>query len=111
MAICIDLPSWGDLEKYATIGAKVLEDPYLPEVAEIVLKIADLNTGPTSPTPDAKGVGLHDFIFPLKLYVWTKEQPWLVVLSVLGLVAVPVFAGVILGRSMERKTCRRTGPS
>ena len=88
----------GDLGQYSSLIYKAATDPYLPQVLDLASQIAALNTGPTGSDPGAPGIGLVDFVAPLKTYVYVKKNPWAPYLGVALLLGAPFALGYAIGR-------------
>lgn len=84
------------------IGKALLEDPALPEVAGLVMRLQRTENGgraPSSSSGGGRGIGLRNAVLPLKFYVAAKEQPILGYAVVVGILAIPFIAGYLTGRS------------
>ena len=82
----------------ASAAAAIVTDPYLGEVANLVLKLQELEGKTGSP-----GIGLRSAVKPLKLAVYAKKNPWF-----LPTVATSIVAGIfLLGYSTGRVQRRR----
>ena len=81
-----------------TIAQAVTADPALPQIVDLVKEIQDLNTGSSSGTPGAPGIGLSDFVTPLKGYIFVKKHPWITAFTGLALLAVPFSLGFLVAR-------------
>jgi hypothetical protein len=81
-------------------GKAVLEDPYLPEVTSLVMRLqaSEQKSGGKAGAP-SKGVGLKNIVTPLRFYVTTKENPIVGIAAVAGILAVPFLAGYLFGKS------------
>lgn len=80
-------------------GKAVLDDPYLPEVSALVmrLKAAEAKRVDAGGKP-AKGIGLGGIVGPLRLYVTTKESPVIGYAALAGILAIPFLAGYFVGK-------------
>lgn len=98
--------SWADVNRSAkgvisTIGgtldaAKViLEDPALPEVTYLVLRLNKLEQ---KPGETVRGVGLNKVVTPLKVYVAAREKPILGYAILAGILGLPFLAGYFTGK-------------
>lgn len=80
----------------------ILDDPALPEVTSLILKLNKLEQkkpkmgGP--PVPVTKGIGLHRVVKPLRLYVKTREQPVLGYVIIAAAVGIPFMLGYLIGK-------------
>jgi hypothetical protein len=85
-----------------SVAKNVLEDPALPEVTSLMLKLHALEQKKPKPgappPPPVKGIGLQKAIVPLRLYVSVRQEPILGYAAVAGILAVPFFAGYLFGR-------------
>ena len=76
----------------------ILDDPALPEVTRLILKLNALQKKPGTPAgPPTKGVGLKKFVTPLKVYVKTQEQPILGYAIIAAIIAIPFMLGMRFG--------------
>jgi hypothetical protein len=85
-----------------TVAKNVLEDPALPEVTSLMLKLHALEQrtatkGGPAPAP-VKGIGLNKAVVPLRFYVSIRQEPIIGYAIVAGILAVPFFAGYFVGR-------------
>lgn len=85
-----------------SVAKNVIEDPALPEVTSLMLKLHALEqktaSKPGAPAPaPVKGIGLSRAVQPLRLYVAYREQPIIGYAIVAGILAVPFFAGYFVG--------------
>lgn len=94
-----------DVKNALVTGKALLEDPALPEVTRLVLRLRAISGGgaqPIKPGQTAaagRGIGLRYVVTPLKLVVAARENP-MVGVAILGtILAVPFFAGYLVGRS------------
>lgn len=86
-----------------SVAKNVLEDPALPEVTQLMLKLHALEqrgaTKPGGKPPAAvKGIGLQKAVVPLRFYVSVRQEPVIGYALVAGLLAVPFFAGYFVGK-------------
>jgi hypothetical protein len=81
-------------------GQAILEDPYLPEVTSLVmrLKAAESKHGGSAGT-GTKGVGLGTIVTPLRAFVTVKEHPLVGIAMIAGVFAIPFIAGYFIGKS------------
>ncbi len=88
-------------------GAKILEDPYLPEVACEVMRLSDIEGGkpagarcpPTRVTAKMKkGVGLRYAVKPLRALIFHKQNPWVVPVVLLGTLGAIFYLGYTMGK-------------
>lgn len=92
------------LKSVATIGVSVVQDPALPEVTGLLLKLVALegkSKGQTTgggTTVTGKGIGLRYAVRPLKVVVRVREQPWLVPVVGGGLIALIFGLGYATGK-------------
>lgn len=107
-----DLGATG-LVDVATAVAKVVEDPCLPRVANLVLELhaeeakktaprrprrPSKPSRPSKPPMPAKGIGLCEAVKPLEWAVKVKKRPWLAVVAGGAVVGGLVLVGYGLGR-------------
>lgn len=85
-------------------GAKVVSDPYLPEVLCRVDQLAQIEAG-QRPTPcvamapgRAGGVGLRKVVEPLRAYVYAEQHPWVYPLAIGAAVGIPFLLGYLAGK-------------
>lgn len=76
----------------------ILDDPALPEVTGLILKLNKIETKTKPGAPTQKGIGLRRIITPLKIYVKTREQPVLGYAIIAGVVAIPFALGYLFGK-------------
>lgn len=101
-------------------GTNILEDPALPRVTQLILKLNEIEQRkpapkpvpkpapkpgqkpapkPTAPAkPKVPGIGLSTVVKPLEFYVYTQENSWVIPVAVLGLLAVPFLLGYKVAR-------------
>ena len=90
------------------VGAKILQDPYLPETACEITRLSNLEAGRaagaacprTSATQAqiAKGVGLRHAVTPLRFYIFHRQHPWVVPLAVAGVLGLTFWIGREVGK-------------
>lgn len=81
----------------ATAASKVIEDPALPEVTSLVLRLNATNKS-TGGRPPAKGIGLSAAVTPLKGFLYYRQHPWLVPAGVLAILGVVFYSGTRYGK-------------
>lgn len=91
------------LGKSFSAASKVIEDPYLPEVADLVLELHALEQPKAKPgkPPSApvKGVGLSRVVKPLRFYVGLRRKgSWVVPAILAGTVGLIFATGYLTGR-------------
>lgn len=99
----------GGVTDVATAAVRVVEDPCLWEVAQLVLTLHELEqrpgplspvpkpgTPPPVPSPPVKGIGLCTAVTPLKAVVYVKSRPWILPLAIAGIVGGLVGVGYLL---------------
>lgn len=80
-------------------ASKIVEDPALPEVTRLVLKLHSLQrssapTRPGAPAPaPARGIGLAKIVPPLRAYVYAEENWWVKPAAIAAILAVPFMLG------------------
>lgn len=87
------------------VGAalNVAGDPYLPEVICRVSQLHAIKAGQSPPacadTPPGLpgGVGLDKAIFPLRMFVYAEQHPWVYPLAAAVLIGLPMWIGYELG--------------
>lgn len=81
-------------------GKAVLDDPYLPEVTTLVmrLKAVESKRSGAAGGKTSKGVGLGGIVTPLRLYVTAKESPVIGYAAIAGILAIPFLAGYFVGK-------------
>jgi hypothetical protein len=86
------------------IISDVLKDPALPEVLSLVQQIVDIETHSSggSSTSSSPGVGLRDFVTPLRAYVFVRRNPWVPYAAAVGVFLVPFLLGVVVGRVVSK---------
>lgn len=88
------------------VGAKLLDDPYLPEVTCLTMRISALEEGRppgppcrrTPPNQPRRGLGLREVITPLRWAAKSKEHRWLLPAAVGGAVLGSFALGYLFGR-------------
>lgn len=82
-------------------GKAILEDPYLPEVTTLVMRLKANEAKKSGAGKGSKGpgVGLKSVVAPLRIYVAAKENPMVGVAVVAGILAIPFLAGYAFGKS------------
>jgi hypothetical protein len=99
---------WGAIEA----GARVAEDPYLPEVTCHILRLDKITDG-LAPGPRClktvatkahkdRGIGMESAAGPLRAFVWYKEHPAIVAALGLGAVGLVWYLGYSMGRKKRR---------
>jgi len=81
---------------------KVLEDPALPQVTVLVLKLNATTKGGAG-GPPAKGIGLSAALTPLKGFLYYRENPWIVYAGLAALVGAPFYLGYLFGTKKGRR--------
>lgn len=80
-------------------GKAVLDDPYLPEVTTLVMRLKAVESKRGGAAGGkTKGVGLGGIVTPLRLYVTAKESPVIGYAAIAGILAIPFFAGYFVGK-------------
>jgi hypothetical protein len=89
------------------VAKNVIQDPALPEVTSLMLKLHALeqkSTKPGAPAPaPVKGIGLSRAVKPLRMYVAVRQEPILGYALVAGILAIPFLAGFGVGRHTGRR--------
>lgn len=104
--------------KYIDVIGSVLEDPALDAVVARVKTLAAIEkatpraapttapvTAPIATTAGKKGIGLSVAIRPLDLYIWYKNNKWVLPVGIAGVVLVLGGIGFTVGRLSKR--CKR----
>jgi hypothetical protein len=100
----------------ATATVRIVEDPCLFEVAQLVLKLHELEQRPgvftpippgppgppPPPAPPVRGVGLCTAVTPLKAVVYLKTRPWILPLALAAVVGGLVGVGYLIGSTPPR---------
>jgi hypothetical protein len=81
----------------------ILDDPYLPEVTQIVLDLHKLEQPKALPPgapapPKVPGIGLKNVVTPLRAYRYTRQHKWVVPVAALAAIGLPLLFGYALGR-------------
>jgi hypothetical protein len=70
----------GGILDVAAAAKSIVEDPCLPTVASLVLRLNAAEQAPSRPgappAPPVKGIGLCYAVKPLKAVVYVRERPW-----------------------------------
>lgn len=91
----------GSVATTVSAATAIVTDPCLPEVSRLVLRLRELEAGPTKPgvpTTTTPGIGLCKVVKPLRAVVYVRERPWVGVLGVVGVVGGLIGLGYALGR-------------
>lgn len=102
-----------DIAKAAkpTVNAvlQIVEDPYLPETACEIVRLSNLEAGKSAGPPckrtdpalasSKKGVGLRHAVGPLRAYITVRQEPWIGVAAVVGIVGGIFYLGYHFGRT------------
>lgn len=99
------LELFGKAGSVVDIGVNVLEDPYLPqlgcEVNRLAKAYAKQNPGPHCAAPatvTSGGIGIRNFITPVRIYTFHVQHPWAVPLIGAAVVAGIFYAGYVTGK-------------
>lgn len=85
-------------------GAKVISDPYLPEVLCHVDQLASIEAGapiaacPIMPPGRAGGIGLRKVVVPLRAYVYAEQHPWVYPVAIGAAIGIPFLLGYLAGK-------------
>jgi hypothetical protein len=79
-------PGDGSFSETFKAGVKILEDPYLPQLACEIVRLnriqAGLNPGKSCPAPrfvdPTRGIGLEDVVTPVRAFQFYKQHPLIV---------------------------------
>ncbi len=94
-----------------TAVLRIAQDPHLKEVVCQVLRLNALERGVKAPPPCAqipetaspgKGIGLRYAVKPLRMFVTTREKPYLIPLVVGGTALGVLLLGFFLGRGSKK---------
>lgn len=84
-------------------GAKVVQDPYLPEVLCMVDQLAQIEAGQRV-TPCVRiapgrpgGVGLRKVVPAMRAYVYAEQNPWAYPVAIGAAVGIPFLLGYLMG--------------
>ncbi len=69
----------------------VLTDPALPRIQLLLAKLNKIDPSPS-------GIGLSDVVVPLRAYVYSKRNPWVVPVVVLAFLGIPLLAGYLTAK-------------
>ena len=71
--------SLGGILSTASAAAAIAQDPALPTVVNLVLKLQDIekSSAARGSGSTGRGVGLRNIVGPLETYVKVQEKPWL----------------------------------
>jgi len=93
------------------LGGKVVEDPFLPEFACEAKRFSNANKGlptglecpPTAPASamSAKGIGLRNFVQPLRVYTFHKQNPWVFPAGVAAIAGLVYYLGFEAGKGSK----------
>lgn len=94
-------PALAGITDVALAAKSVVEDPCLFPTATLLLRLNELEQGPSTPgapsTP-TKGIGLCKAVPLLQKVVWVRERPWAGVMIGAGIVGGLVGLGYVLGK-------------
>lgn len=85
-------------------GAKVVSDPYLPEVLCYVDQLAQIEAGgkvtacPRLPAGRVGGIGLRKVVTPLRAYVYAEQHPWVYPVAIGAAIGIPFLLGYLFGK-------------
>lgn len=85
-------------------GAKVVQDPYLPEVLCRVDQLAQIEAGQrpspcaSMPPGRAGGIGLRKVVAPLRAYVYAEQHPWVYPVAIGAAIGIPFIFGYLAGK-------------
>lgn len=118
--------SWADIEGVVSTGKKylekagpalkavsaILDDPYFPEVTKLVLELQEIEKKKRKPSskptrlgaipPPTKGVGLYRVVKPLRAFIYTQKNPWILPVAIAAMLGLPFLLGYAVGK--RRKT-------
>ncbi len=102
----------GSITTATQAAIKIIDDPHLPEVACQVLRLNKIEEGKPLGTPCAKipknykpgqGIGLRYAAGPLRVFVKSREKPWLTYIVIGSTFGVVFLAGYMVGRPTRKK--------
>lgn len=85
-------------------GAKVVADPYLPEVLCQIDQLAQIEAGrvplpcPRIPPGRVGGVGLRKVVAPMRAYVYAEQHPWVYPAAIGAAIGIPFLLGYLAGK-------------
>lgn len=100
----------GDLLDVTKAAAAIATDPHLPEVTCQILRLQKIeggkNPGPSCPRISTKaspgtGIGLRYATGPLRLFVKTREHPWILPVAVAAILGTAFAVGYVLGKDSK----------
>lgn len=92
------------IENVLGTGISIADDPYFPETICHIQQLTQIQNGQAvqacTDTPDniAGGVGLANFVKPLRAYVWLEENKWGYALLAAGVIGLPFLLGYEAGK-------------
>jgi hypothetical protein len=103
----------------ASAATAVATDPSLPVVVDLVLKLQKIekdkaaSAAPGAPSTvsfstsnffavPSRGVGLRNVVGPLKMFVAIQERPWILPVTVVGILGVTFMGGYLVGKRRKR---------
>ena len=88
----------GGVLSTASAAAAVATDPALPTVVDLVLRLKAIESGkspPSGSSAPSSGVGLRNVVAPLKMFIAIQERPWILPVTVIGVLGVAFAAGYL----------------
>lgn len=108
-AIGLDVPALiSRAQKLGTTALKVLEDPYLPELTCLVMRLNAIQESrdpglPCKRTPKGLpgGIGLEDVITPVRIFAGIKQKPALGILGIILVLGGIAGLGYLVGKGKK----------
>jgi len=91
------------------LGGKVISDPFLSEFACEANRFSNADKGlpagppcaPTAAVPSSAGIGLHNFVAPLRVYTFHKQNPWVFPAGVAAIAGLVYYLGFEAGKGRK----------
>jgi hypothetical protein len=83
-------------------AGKVIEDPALPEVTRIVLRLNATTKGGAGGKLPARGIGLSSAVTPLRGFLYYRENPWVVPVGLIAILGAPFYMGYLFGKKRKK---------
>lgn len=94
----------GGLLSTVEAATAIAQDPYLPEVVGLVLKLKEQekSSAKSGSGSTGRGVGLRNIVGPLRTYVAVQNKPWILPVAVIGAVSLIFAAGYFTRKATVR---------